>query len=882
MASVLAEFQQQQQQGRLALASNSRHVDITPRTTPGLGLQKKGQVKTVGANHVDMNKFTLSASVQGDVMNDSQLIDDADVDDYKSVSGGTAAASSQAGGFNTANNSQFLSCGDLGTHGAISFKDIANAIDIVDIPPQPSSSEAGESEAAKNAPVPEAIEEEVEPQVTRVKQFVKSPQKDQSPLKGADGNNSNNRLPTHSSKDSTRTGGSAVGPICGALQPAFSSKATSKESSNARTNDSKFMSATAGSNSNHGGVMTADDKNSLMSRADSARSLRSGSNSGFTSMTNTKEKLEAAAKLADSLAAQHQQQQNASETGSNVQVATASACSSMPTNSALNVPEPARSNFFSAPSSKDRVPAGNQYSGPLRGGKKGKQLPPRPNANATSTEIAIANKLAYRTKVYGHPNPMAQSPGVRKLQFNQSPSAGGAGNRTSSLGARARGNSQNQKDFLRLNQMRVAENARKAKGLVAQDLKYASNKQEVAQMMQSAVQQKMVPAQNVDELKEAVAAAGERLRAQQDALLDEENALHDAAMEMQMSAGSASDSRHVAQSVDADAGLLMSGNVSPLMGPISSVHPLDVTARTHEDDADEQASLSYSVTCQIPARSPDSQASRGAYSKRQLEKIAENTRQTPALGQTGNTSKMGQTGQSKGSQVSLGASVLSAARGNYNHTGPHYNGGSKMQVGLPSGYEYKPKFRAGGMTNQETLLRERQTKDFAYKHSLRQSEIDALRRLKAEEIRTRQAERRDFHKKLQKEIAFNNAKRDERRTEEQDIKDFRRQMAKEDQAMRRQAEEMVRIAAAQEAFVEYQAQVEDNNYSENLSQIMAQQRITVVQYAHGPGVGGESRSASKGRKSSKGSAGSRQRLGLPQTEAPSHTPGSVQLQEGQH
>ncbi len=308
---------------------------------------------------------------------------------------------------------------------------------------------------------------------------------------------------------------------------------------------------------------------------------------------------------------------------------------------------------------------------------------------------------------------------------------------------------------------------------------------------------------------------------------------------------------------------MISGNVSPLNDLPLPLPGVDVTAREEdEDDADEQASLSYSVTVAAgAARSPDSQVSGGLnkiYSKRQLEKmqlqaIMETTHKSIKSNTNITNSKLGATGGSKGSQVSLGASVLSAARGAYNHTGPHYNG---SKVGLASGYEYRPKFRTGGITNKETLLREQETKDFSYKSSMRQSEVDMLRRIKQEEVRTRQAERRDFHKKLQREIAFNNKQKEKRVQEEQDIKEFRRQMAKEDQAMRRQAEEMVRIAAAQEAFVEYQAQVEDNNYAENLSQIMAQQRSTVVQYAGNGGLPG-SRSASKqsARKSSKGSSG---------------------------
>ena len=222
---------------------------------------KKGQQQ--GENVVDLNKFTLSASVDGD----SRLIDDVDI--YQSVSGtghagyGTAVQSVS----HSVNTTQFLSCGDLNAHAAISFKDVVDQVQVDNV-----SSSA--SEAAAVAPVPVPVDEA--PAVE--KQFVKTRK---------DG------LPIYSSKDSTRTGGSSgnVGPICGALQPAFSSKASSKTSE-------PFHSANGSACT--GNVTTAQDDR--LSRVDSTRSLRSGNNSNYNSLPSTKEKLAAAAKLADSLA----------------------------------------------------------------------------------------------------------------------------------------------------------------------------------------------------------------------------------------------------------------------------------------------------------------------------------------------------------------------------------------------------------------------------------------------------------------------------------------------------------------------------------------------------------------------------------------------------
>ncbi len=143
-ASVLAEFQVQQGQGRPRHDSSAAALQITPRTTPGLGLLKKGKAAQQGGNAVDMNKFTLSASVAGDrdadELNASNLLDEADGDaGYQSMSGtGNAgygtAVQSVSHSVNTS-NVQFQSCGDLGAQaGPISFQDIVEHVDIVDLP----------------------------------------------------------------------------------------------------------------------------------------------------------------------------------------------------------------------------------------------------------------------------------------------------------------------------------------------------------------------------------------------------------------------------------------------------------------------------------------------------------------------------------------------------------------------------------------------------------------------------------------------------------------------------------------------------------------------------------------------------------------------------
>ena len=129
-----------------------------------------------------------------------------------------------------------------------------------------------------------------------------------------------------------------------------------------------FLSVPGSNGVSNGGAVTADDR---ISRNGSQRSLRSG-NSNYNSMPNTKEKLEAAVKLADSIASSR----NVSGSGTTGNV-----------NSSLAVPATVAASTGSGAGGVTAVPGhATDYRGPLRGGFKGTQLPPRV---PTSSEVAI-------------------------------------------------------------------------------------------------------------------------------------------------------------------------------------------------------------------------------------------------------------------------------------------------------------------------------------------------------------------------------------------------------------------------------------------------------------------------------------------------------------